>query len=67
MPSHAQDTKQIVLTVVAVLVGIALIAVGVFMRESIGSFASFLVISVGIVVALLIPALGLRRRNRTSH
>lgn len=67
MPSQARDTKQIVLTVVALLLGIALIAVGIFARDSIGSFASFLVVSVGIVVALVIPALGRRRRNRASR
>lgn len=67
MANDARNPKATALPVIAILVGLALIAVGVYARESIGSFASWLVMSAGIVIALALPALWRRRSNRPSE
>lgn len=48
-------------SVVALLFGLALIAVGVYSRDMIGNFASWLLVSAAMVIAIAIPAL--RRRH----
>lgn len=64
MVDDSRRLGPIVLTVVLLLVGLGLIAVGVFTRDSIGYFASWLVMSVGIAIAVAVPALWRRRRNQ---
>ncbi|MEC5182406.1 hypothetical protein [Arthrobacter sp. CG_A4] len=64
MTDDVQRSKLIVLTVVLVLTGLALIAAGIYTRDSIGNFASWILVSCGMVVAILTPVLWRRKRGR---
>lgn len=64
MNEGTRRPKSVVLITGCALVGLALIAVGIFTRDSIGYFTSWLVISVGMVIAIVPPALWRRNRDR---
>lgn len=63
MANQSDRTEPLVLYGVMVLVGLALIAVGVFTRDSIGLFAGWLVMSLGILTALAVPLLWHKRHK----
>ncbi len=64
MTDEKEHPKPLSLFIGLLLAGLVLIAVGVFTRDTIGHLASWLVISAGIVIAILPPALWRRGRNR---
>lgn len=63
MAEPIRRTEPLVLYGVMILVGIGLIAIGVFSRDSIGLFAGWLISSVGIVTVLAVPILRRKRNN----
>lgn len=64
MTDETRRSKPLALLIVLLLAGLVLVAVGVFTRDAIGYFASWLVMSVGIVIAVGTPALWRKHRNR---
>jgi hypothetical protein len=64
MNEGARRPGPVVLIIGCALVGLALIAVGVYTRDSIGYFTSWLVVSVGMLVAIVPSVLWRRNRDR---
>jgi cyanate permease len=64
MVDNSKRPGLIVLTVVLLLVTIALIFISVYARESLGTFASLLLMGVAIAIGPVIPALWRRKDNQ---